>query len=133
MESLPFVLKVPGKDEMTVATAESTSFKFHGLLHLEDDALRLEWAGTAKVERVSLVDVEEETLSLPDESLELPFDQIRRIALRWSWFMPHIELWGTNLDTLRMVPSEDRGRLKLWIKRRDRGQAVRIVERVTAG
>lgn len=115
---------------MTVASAESTSFKFHGLLRLEDEALRLEWTGTASVERVSLLDVEQQTLSLPDESLVLSFDEIRRLTLRWSWFMPHLELWGTDLDTLRMVPSEDAGRLKLWIARRDRGLARSIVDTV---
>lgn len=128
MESLPFVLRVPGKDEMTVSTAESTSFKFHGFLYLEADALRLEWTGTAKVARVSLMDVEEQTVSLPDESLILPFDRIRKISLRWGWFMPHVEIWGSDLEALRIVPSEDRGRLRLWIARRDRAQATRIVE-----
>jgi hypothetical protein len=128
MESLPFVLKVPGKDEMTVASAESTSFKFHGFLYLEADALRLEWTGTAKVERVSLMDVEQKTVPLPDESLLLPFDRIREISLRWSWLFPHIEIWGSDLEALRIVPSEERGRLRLWIARRDRAQATKIVE-----
>jgi hypothetical protein len=128
MDSLPFVLKVPGKDEMTVASAESTSFKFHGFLYLEADALRLEWTGIARVERVSLIDVEEETLPLPDESLLLPFDRIREISLRWSWLMPHIEIRGSDLEALRIVPSEERGRLRLWIARRDRAHANKIVE-----
>lgn len=132
MDSLPFVLKVPGKDQMTVATAESTSYKFHGFLYLEAEALRLEWTGTATVERVSLVDVEEATLPLPDESLILPFERIREISLRWSWLLPHIEIQGTDLEALRIVPSEERGRLRLWLARRDRAHASKIIALVRA-
>lgn len=127
MESLPFRLKVPGKDAMTATSASSTWFRFHGLLHLLDSALRLEWTGTAKVEEVSLLSVEEETVTLPDESLTLPLARLRKLELRGGWLRPHLELMGNDLEALRIVPSEEAGRVRLWIARRDRRLAAQIV------
>lgn len=127
MESLPFRLKVPGKDALTATTASSTKFRFHGLLHVLDDAIRLEWTGTARVEQVSLLAVKEQTLALPDESLTLPFSRIREFGLRGGWLRPYLELMGNDLEALRIVPSEEHGRVRLWLARRDRRLAAEIV------
>jgi len=130
MDSLPFRLKVPGKDAVTVTTASSTSFRFHGLLHLLDDAIQLEWTGTARVEEVSLLAVKEETLALPDETLTLPLSRLREMQLGGGWWHPYLELMGNDLEALRIVPSEDRGRVRLWLARRDRSLAREIATRV---
>jgi hypothetical protein len=132
MDSLPFHLKVPGKDALTATTASSTKFRFHGLLHLQEDTIHLEWTGTARVERVSLLAVNEETLALPDEFLTLPLARIREMELRGGWWRPRLELMGNDLEALRIVPSEDRGRVRLWLARRDRTLASEIAARARA-
>jgi hypothetical protein len=132
MESLPFRLRVPGKDALTAIRASSTTFRFHGLLHLLDDAIRLEWTGTANVEEVSLLTVKEETLALPDEFLTLPLARLRTIELRGGWLLPYLELMGNALDALRIVPGEDRGRVRLWLARRDRPLAAGMVAAIRA-
>jgi hypothetical protein len=132
MQPLPFRLKVPGKDALTATEASSTSFRFHGLLHLLEDTLLLEWTGLAQVERVSLLDVEEETVTFPAEELTLPLARVRRLRLRGGWLLPHLELMGNDLDALRIVPSEEAGRVHLWLARRDRRLAAAIAARVEA-
>ena len=132
MESLPFRLRVPGKDALTATRAASTTFRFHGLLHLLDDAIRLEWTGTAEVEEVSLLAVKQETLALPDEVLALPLARVRSIELRGGWLLPYLELMGNDLEALRIVPGESRGRVRLWLARRDRPLAAEIVAAVRA-
>jgi hypothetical protein len=132
MQSLPFTLKVPGKDAITVSSVSTTEFEFHGLLHLDDDALVLEWAGTAKVEEVSLLAMNQETVALPEEALTLPLDRVRTIALRGGWWRPRLELMGNDLEALRIVPSEDRGQVRLWLARRDRRLAAELVAQVQA-
>jgi hypothetical protein len=129
MDSLPFTLKVPGKDDLTVTTASSTWFRFHGFLHLTPEELRLDWTGTAKVEAVSLLEVKEETVVLPDETLTLPLSRVRELLLKGGWWRPRLEMAGNDLDALRMVPSEERGRVRLWLARRDLQQARELVAR----
>jgi hypothetical protein len=130
MDSLPFALKVPGKDSVTVTRVSSTTFRFHGLLRLEEHTLLIDWSGTAEIDEVGMLNVTSEVLSLPHESLALPLGLVRRIALRGGWWRPCLEIAGNDLETLRVIPSEDRGQVRLWISRRDRQLAARFVAEV---
>lgn len=132
MPSLPFRLKVPKRDEVTLAGISSTNFRFQGLLHVHDEGLLLEWTGTAKVERFGLTGIGDETLPLPDESLTLPYPRLRDVLLQGGWLMPRLVLLGNELDALRIIPSEDGGRVCLWIARRDRRLAQEFVQRIRA-
>jgi hypothetical protein len=130
MHSIPFSLKVPGKDEMTWSEIASTSFKFRGFLRLEPGALLLEWAGSAEVEEVTFTGVRTDHVDLPSESLLVPLDEIRTLRLVGGWLRPRLELTATSMDLLRMVPGEDGGRVRLWLARQDRAPAGRLVAAV---
>jgi hypothetical protein len=132
MRALPFTLKVPGRDELTLAGASSTHFRFTGLLHAHEEELLLEWRGTARVEKFGLTGIGDETLPLPDESLALPYPRLRDIALQGGWLLPRLVLMGNDLDALRLIPSEDGGRVCLWVVRRDRQLAQELVQQIRA-
>lgn len=125
---LPFTLKVPGMDTVSGADVSSTSYRFHGLLRFDGHSLHLEWAGTADIDEVSGLDVRSETVALPTETLSLPVHRLRSAVLRAGWWRPHLELTGSDLAALAIVPGEQLGRLRLWLARDDREHARRVVE-----
>ena len=132
MASLPFTLKVPKRDEVTFAGASSTRFRFRGLLHVQEEALLLEWTGSARVERFGFTGIGDETLQLPDEQLTLSYARLRDISLQGGWILPRLVLMGSDFDALRIVPSEDGGRVCLWLARRDRLLAMNLMHQVRA-
>lgn len=127
MLPLPFKLKVPGRDEVTVEHISSTSFSFRGLAQLAGSELLLEWSGTASVDEVAGLEVREETLALPTESLSIPLHLLRTVEFRGGWWLPRIELTGRDMTLLASVPGEKLGRLRLWVARRDRHLARQLV------
>lgn len=131
MDALPFSLKVPGKDSITLTAISSTTFKFSGLLRLEGEVLYLEWEGSAQVEEVESLSVRDETVPLPEEELVLPLEELRSIALCGGWWRPRVELCARSLGALNIVPSEEGGRVALWIARRDRAAAAALVASAT--
>lgn len=133
MESIPFALKVPGKDDMTWSEIASTSYRFRGFVRLESDGLLLEWTGSAEVEEVSLTGVRTEQVALPTESLTVPHSEIRTLRLAGGWIRPYLEITANSLDLLRYVPGEEGGRLRLWLARRDRAAARRLVAAALGG
>ncbi len=131
MEALPFSLKVPGEDSITLTAISSTTFKFSGLLRLDGAVLHLEWEGSAQVEEVESLSVRDETVPLPEEALDLPLEELRSIALLGGWWRPRVELCARSLGALNIVPSEEGGRVALWIARRDRASAATLVAAAT--
>jgi hypothetical protein len=127
MESLPFSFRVPGVDALTLQAIGSTRFHFRGVLHLDQDAVRLEWTGEAKVDEVAFTGIRSERFALPLESLRVPCADLRTVHLRGGWFRPYLELTATHLEALRIVPGEEAGRLRLWLARRDRPLARQVV------
>jgi hypothetical protein len=128
---LPFRLKIPGKDEFVGLRAESTSFQFHGLARLDGAVLHLEWAGTARVQRVDPLSIRDESLRLPAESLEIPVWSLRRAEVAGRWWRLRLELSARELHALAIVPSEDRGVVRLWFRRRDRAFASALAADLT--
>ncbi len=127
MEPLPFSLRVSGIDTFGVDAIASTAFSFKGRLTLGPNELCLEWTGSAHVDEVAFTGIRSEQIALPRESLHLPYCLVGTVQLRGGWLRPCIELTGTDWNTLQSVPSEDAGHLRLWIARRDRPLARRIV------
>ena len=123
MLTLPFALKVPGVDSFAGLTISSTSYAFHGLLRYEGSVVQLEWAGTAAVDEVTVLDVDSRTVDLPPEALDIDVRELRRVAYRAGWWRPRLELACHDLRTLRMVPGEEAGELRLHVARRDRAAA----------
>lgn len=130
MTTLPFRLKVPDREEITATGVSSTSFRFHGLLRLREDGLLLTWNGTAQVQRFGLTGIGDDTLPLPEESLELPFERLRAVELQGGWMLPRLLLMGSDFDALRLVPSEEGGRVSLWLDRRDRQLGREVAEAI---
>jgi hypothetical protein len=124
---LPFALRIPKKDTWSLGQFTSTTYRFQGRMRLGEAGLAIEWSGTAKVEEVGVGGVNEETVTLPHESVDLPLDTIARARLRGGWWLPRIEITCGDLESLRTVPSEDGGRVSFWIARSDRGRGQELV------
>jgi hypothetical protein len=127
---LPFTLRIPDKDDLSLTRFTSTRFRFQGRMRLTGDGLMIEWGGVAKVEELGMLGMNEETVSLPHESLTLPLDAIATARLRGGWWRPRLEITSSDLETLRTVPSEDGGRVSFWIERGDRRGASNLVRQL---
>jgi hypothetical protein len=76
---------------------------------------------------VTDLDVHAEAVSIPAEQLTLPLSRIRSVRLV-GWWRPRLEFTANDVRALASVPSEEGGRVHLWIARKDRGPAARLVE-----
>lgn len=132
MSTLPFRLKVPDREEVSPLGVSSTKFRFHGLLRVSDAGLLLTWNGTAQVEKFGFSGIGEDTLPLPEESLELGYDRLRDASVEGGWLLPRLLLMASDFDALRIVPSEEGGRVSLWLARRDLGLAREIAQQIRA-
>jgi hypothetical protein len=132
MIPLAFTLRVPGRDDITGTDVHSTTFQFHGLLRFEGTIVRLEWTGTAAIDEVTGLEVRSRTVTLPEEGLEVAVADLRRAEARGGWWRPRLELAARHIDTLRSVPGEERGEVRLWVARRDRHAARHLATVLTA-
>jgi len=130
---LPFILQIPSKDEWSLTRFTSTKFRFRGRMHVSEGSLVIEWSGVATVEEVGLLGVNENTVSLPHESLTLPLSAIATARLRGGWWRPRVEITSVHLESLRTVPSEDGGQVTFWIERSDRREARNLVRALNLG
>jgi hypothetical protein len=128
---LPFRLRIPGKDQFQGIRAVSTSFKFHGLLRLEDATLVIEWTGSARVQSLGALGAREDDIRLPTEILTVPLGRLRRAEVAGGWWRPRLELSGRDLAALAAVPSEDQGRVRFLIRHRDRPAAALFASLLT--
>ena len=124
---LPFTLRIPDKDDWSLTQFTSTKFRFRGRMHVSEGGLVIEWSGVATVEAVGLLGLNEETVSLPHESLTLPLSAIATARLRGGWWRPRVEVTSVDLESLRTVPSEDGGQVTFWIEGADRREARNLV------
>lgn len=127
MEPLPFSLRVAGVDTFALDAIASTAFSFKGRLTLDPDDLCLEWTGSAQVDEVAFTGIRSEQVALPRESLRLPYSLLGTVHLGGGWVRPYLELTATEWNTLQSVPSEDAGHLRLWLARRNRPLARRVM------
>lgn len=124
---LPFTLRIPDKDDWSLTQFTSTKFRFRGRMHVSEGGLVIEWSGVATVEAVGLLGLNQETVSLPHESLTLPLSAIATARLRGGWWRPRVEVTSADLESLRTVPSEDGGQVTFWIEGADRREARNLV------
>ena len=132
MAGLPIRLKVPGKDEVFFTEVSTTSFRFHGFLYVEDEGLRLEWQGFAKVEEVGITGVTEREVPLPAEEVTVPYGELRSVRLGGMGPWSFVELVEGRLGALKVIPSADNGRVRCWVKMGDRAMARALVADVAA-
>ena len=123
---LPFRLKVAGKDEFRGLHAVSTSFRFHGILRLEDLLLTIEWGGVAQVQDVGALTIRDDRLALPDERITVAVSHLYPPTLVGGWWRPRVTLQAKVLGALAIVPSEDLGRVQFWYARSDRAAAIAL-------
>lgn len=128
--SLPFRLKVPGKDEVKDFIASSISYRFHGRLWLEGPDLHLQWTGEAHVQEAGALEARDEKLALPTEELIVPVIALYRATLDGGWLRPRLTLQARALRALSIVPSEEGGTVKCWIARRERHSAAAMAEAI---
>ena len=124
---LPFTLRIPDKDDWSLTQFTSTKFRFRGRMHVSEGGLVIEWSGVATVEAFGLLGLNQESVSLPHESLTLPLSAIATSRLRGGWWRPRVEVTSVDLESLRTVPSEDGGQVAFWIERADRREARNLV------
>ncbi len=128
MDSLPFSLRVPGQDALTVTLISSTRFRFRGSLTLAGDVLLIEWTGSATVDEVGArVGARSREIALPPESLSLALTAVRGLRLLGGWLWPYLEITASALGDIRIVPSEDGGVVRCFLARRDRALAARLI------
>lgn len=128
MAPIPFTLKVAGRDYSTEDFTAWSTDKVHGLLHFDGRSLTIEWAGTASIDEVRGLEVHSQTVPLPPQVLSIPLLRLRTAKLAGGWWRPRLELTGNDLEALALVPGEAGGRVQLWIARRDRPRAARVVD-----
>jgi hypothetical protein len=124
--TLPFRLKVPGRDAVDGLGVSSTSFRVHGYLEVEGDTLVIEWGGTARVQEVKATTVRDDTEPLPDERLVVPAADLYRAELTGGWFRPRLRVQARRVGALAPVPSERFGAVDFWYDRSERFTAIEV-------
>jgi hypothetical protein len=130
--TLPFRLKVAGKDEVHGLDVTSTSFRIHGYLQVDGDVLVIEWGGTAHVQEVGAMNVRDETEPLPDERLEVPIADLRRAELTGGWLRPRLRVQARRVGALSPVPAEQFGTVEFWYDRSERFTAIEVARALAA-
>jgi len=124
--TLPFRLKVPGKDEIDGVGVTSMSFRVHGYLHLDQEMLVVEWGGTAHVQEVGALKIRDETEALPEERLAIHVADLLRAELVGGWFRPRLRIQARRIGALGSVPSERFGTVDFWYDRAERFTAIEL-------
>lgn len=125
--TLPFKLKLPGKDVLDGLGYTNRSFRVHGYLHLDGDVLVIEWGGTVRVQEFGAVSMRDETESLPNERLEVPVAELLRVELVGGWFRPRLRVQARTIGTLSSVPTEQGGLVEFEYERSERFTAIEFV------
>lgn len=118
-DTIPFILRLPMDQQVEMGSVSSTTYRVHGLAHLDRDGLRLEWTGTVEYEEVGGLSVTTDREALPVERLAIPLEHLGQSVLRGRWWRPRLEIGVRDLDILAAMPGSADGRLRLHLRRRD--------------
>lgn len=129
---LPFQLKIPGEDTLDSRGARSVSYRLEGLLHLESETLRFEWAATRHTEMVSIFGVKDYVDESPVGSIHVPRRLITRALVRGGWWAPRVQFWAQRIDAFDGIPGARPGTITLRVRRRDRVLAHAVVEAIAS-
>jgi hypothetical protein len=130
--TLPYRLKVSGRDEFEGLGVTSTSYRVHGFLRVDGRGLVVEWGGTAHVQEIGM-SLREETEQLPTERIEVPFSDLFRAELTGGWFRPRLRVQARTVGALSRVPSEKFGAVEFWYDRSERFAAIEVFQALRAG
>jgi hypothetical protein len=123
VEPLPFRLRLPGEDSIDAEGARSISYRLEGLLHLEGDAVTLEWTATRRTQLVGFGEVKDEVDESPVGTIEIPVDWLTQVRRRGGWWAPRLQLRARRLHAFEGLPGAQPTLLTLRIRRRDRTHA----------
>lgn len=130
LDPLPFRLKSPGWDHAGLGGIESVSYQIDGIMHVDDQAVTLEWTRTRTTEQVSFEKVGTEVDELPLEWLELPYERLAGAWVIGGWWWPRLELRARGFEDFEGVPAARGVTLRLAIQRRDRALARAIAAEI---
>lgn len=120
IEPLPFSLRVPKRDRVTLLGFESVKSQVTGLLHFEEDTLIFEWQIREKTERFGFEGIGNEYETLPTEAIEVPAEWIAEIRVRSFVVINFIQFRARRLDAFDGMPTAGGGLITLRIAMKDR-------------
>lgn len=127
---LPFRLALPDDDSIGWAGIRSVSYELDGLLHLDDDAVVLEWVARRKTEVVGFTGINKEIDESPIARADVPYELITRARLGGWWWAPRLDLYSRDLTTFDGIPSARGSTLALKIRFPDRALAAAVVRSI---
>ena len=128
-EPVPFRLPLAGKDTIDAGGIRTVSYKVQGLLHLEGDALALEWAVDQSTENVGIGGISTDVDKFDYEELVVPLTWLAEVRLTRGP-LRRLILRARRLDAFDGVPAARPGTIALRIRRRDRHLASAMVEAI---
>lgn len=126
--SLPFRIRVPGRDRVGLDGIKEIAWKVEGLLYLDGMTLVLEWTGSRTTTVVSLGTVKEDKRELPLSSLDVPVEWLTEVRLRAWWWGARLHLRARILDAFEGVPEARPTSVTLRIRKSDLPLARQIVK-----
>ncbi len=133
IDPLPFRLKLRGRDVVDFTRMTSVSYRVKGLLHVDGDAITLEWAAIRMTEGITLTGVVDDVDYSPIASVALPASWIAEVRVTGGWWAPSLRLRARQLDAFRRIPGAQGDWLALRIHRRDRKHARTVAAAIAAG
>ena len=102
----------------TITHLENGYTREHGLLHILQESVRIEFEQTDPATGLPLSGVRE---------IDVPCDQIETLRIKKGWFSAQVIFETKSLKTLEGLPGAQQGRCILKIKRSDVKEAEKTV------
>ncbi|MDX2207108.1 MAG: hypothetical protein SFU57_05650 [Gemmatimonadales bacterium] len=129
---LPFRIRLPGEDSVSLAEIRDVSRRMDGLLHCDESGIVLEWELTESIDEVSLLSVSSTKNRFEVEVLEVPFELLASAELVGGILRPRLVLRARSLGVFSEIPGAKADRLMLDYARGDRFVAVEMARAITA-
>jgi len=115
VEPLPFRIRVPKVNRLTMTGSQSIETSVDGLLHLEENVLYVEWLVREKVHRFGFDGVGTEPQEYPAETNDVPAEwlaMVRKVDLVVSTW---ITFRARRLDAFSGIPTAGAGTLTVRV------------------
>lgn len=123
LEPVPFRLRMKGADTLDSRGARSVGYRADGLLYLEVEDLRFEWAVERTIEFLSLSGARSEVERFDYEETLVPVAWVTEVRVG-GYFRPHMLVRAARLDAFDDMPSSRPGAISLRLLRRHRHLAT---------
>lgn len=129
---LPFRIRLPGEETVSLAEIRDVSRRVEGLLHCDGSGIVLEWELTESIDEVSPLSVSSTSDTFEAEMLAVPIDWLASVELVGGILRPRLVLHARGLGVFAGVPGAKANTLSLSYRRADRLIAVAMVNAITA-